>query len=130
MALTTLKRMVIGSIIGGWKSANALSGGRLNKFVVRTGAGLLGKGLKCLGKEHWAKGIADVADGFSNEVLDSSKPKEASAQKQLGAATNALREGAAVKSSTPVYTADAERSSVGHTRRYGNIKGKVDLRYL
>jgi hypothetical protein len=42
--------MVLGSLIAGWSAANAMSGGRLNKFVVKHGSRILGKGLKMAGR--------------------------------------------------------------------------------
>lgn len=126
--------MVLGTLIAGWHGVNTLTKGRLNKFAVRTGAGLLGKGLKRIGKEHWIKPLTDIADGFSNEVLDAKDTKQASTQKVIANVTEALRSSNSesikrpTNSSTNGYSTNPNASGIG--RRYGNIKGKVDTRYL
>lgn len=119
-------QMVLGSLIAGWHGVNTLTKGKLNKFAVKTGAGLLGKGLKRIGKEHWVKPLAEIADGFSNEVLDGKDAKQSSAQKVIGNVTEALRD--SIKAPTNGYSSNPNSNGIG--RRYGNIKGKVDLRYL
>jgi hypothetical protein len=52
--------MVIGSIIAGWTAANAATGGRLNKFAIKHGSRLLGKGIKMAGR----------AFGFNKDTTD------------------------------------------------------------
>jgi hypothetical protein len=53
--------MVLGTLMAGWSAANALSGGRLNKFAMKQGSRLLGKGLKMAGR----------AFGLSKDTTDS-----------------------------------------------------------